>query len=540
LNAIMVKLEEATFAAGRQPAEGVAPRPPSDAKEVQAQIKKLEASLAEVPDDEEEIKAALQRRIAAKDQLLEAARPAGAQLDQARAALIRTKGLQSDAQAAVEASFALGRAEEAEVAEYEKEVMELELQPGQQDAAAAATEQPMEHAQEPLCSMLEDLRTDPFVPEEQIMCAAARTHQLVQGLATTLGDPRRVQRVQADAAKRGLTTRRDGEQPMETSRAATESSSRHAGVQAPKRLISDHFEAVKAIVMVPRTGGARAGDADVDAEAPDEERHAWHAAAGRAPAVPTSAPLPIRALTDVAARAAVTESRAARTTAPRVIRAAADSACECTAPMAAEDALQADARAMRPPTPTPPGRRRVARTTAAAATAERRRRPRVRTAAAGWRAQRSRKPWRAVMAPALAAPRWWPPYGRADCVQTARSPPLGASGGTHAGRLRRSATCARASPTLASVTTPSPRRVSTSHGMRVETIAALPRGTRARPARPRPRRRPRSAWTSESSANPSAHARPAMSWWQEARRPLGHLLRFPRRYTKLVARSCTN
>ena len=141
----------------------------------------------------------------------------------------------------------------------------------QQNAAATAAEQPMEQVQKLLCSMLEGLKADPFVPEEQIKCATVHVQQLVQGFATTLEESRRAQRVQADAAKGGPTTRRDGKQPLVTPSAATVSSVRHAGKQGPKRLISDHFKVVKTIVKAPRVGAAPADGAEEVAEAHEEE-----------------------------------------------------------------------------------------------------------------------------------------------------------------------------------------------------------------------------------------------------------------------------
>ena len=164
MTAITNKLAEATTAVSQPPPAPSAPASAVDAKEVQAQIQKLESSLAEVPEGEDSIKEMLTTRINEKKQLLAAGRPAGARLDQARAALMRAKGRQSDAQAAIEAASALKVVADSEVTQYEKEVAELEAQLVQ--PAPGSPEQPMEQVQRLLCGMLESLRDDPFVPTE--------------------------------------------------------------------------------------------------------------------------------------------------------------------------------------------------------------------------------------------------------------------------------------------------------------------------------------------------------------------------------------
>ena len=175
-------------------------------------------------------------------------------MDQARAALERAKGRQADAAAAIAAAAALKGTADAEVAQFQKEVKELESQLlVTEPPATASTVRPMDQVQTLLRTMLDQLTDDPFVPSEQVQCARTHVQQLVQGFADTLAEARRAQRAQADAVKGAPTTRREGKQPLVPPSVSTVTGVRLAGKQPPKRLITDHFKVIKRVVKVAKT-----------------------------------------------------------------------------------------------------------------------------------------------------------------------------------------------------------------------------------------------------------------------------------------------
>ena len=140
----------------------------------------------------------------------------------------------------MEAAQALRATAESEVKQYESDVQEFETQLVQMPAAVLVpTGRPMKQIQHLLCGRLEQLRNDPYEPANQVSGATVHIQQLVLGFHATVDEAKKLNAAQADAAKIGPTTQRDGKQPPREPLAPPAGMVRHSGKLAAKRLITD-------------------------------------------------------------------------------------------------------------------------------------------------------------------------------------------------------------------------------------------------------------------------------------------------------------
>ena len=221
----------------------------ADQKEVKTTIRQLEAAMAATPEDDTEIREIYASRIASMKATLEDARPVGARLDQARAAAARARSRREDAIAATEAARALQAAAEAEIAAAEQDVAELERQlalhttPPMASATGASS---MDQVQMLLAGLIKNLADNPFVPAEQVQHATLHVSELLKGFHNVAQEAHKMRHATEAAARGAPSHRIEGKQPQPAPLTCG-AMVRHTGKQEPKRLITDHFKAVKKV-----------------------------------------------------------------------------------------------------------------------------------------------------------------------------------------------------------------------------------------------------------------------------------------------------
>ena len=160
-----------------------------------AQIRSVEAALAHLPDDPAftEQRSSLMAKANALKHEISGARPIGARVDGARAALERAQKRRTEAVRNLDLAQGVVQAADLEVEKKAAEVKELESALAKQGTAVETEKGHVQALRDQLCAVLAHLKANPRVDPALVDLAESHSAQLLQGFQATLSAVESVQ-----------------------------------------------------------------------------------------------------------------------------------------------------------------------------------------------------------------------------------------------------------------------------------------------------------------------------------------------------------
>jgi len=277
-NPIRAQLERVTasLVGLAPPPADPAPPAPADSRagsstakaELSNRIKSIEAAIALLPSDPDFDwqRDALRGKVSDMKREISDAKPIGARIDGARAALQRSQERRAEAERALALAQAVVSAAEAETDKIAGELAELEaaLAHSHQEAAEAVpslSSSPVEALGVQLAQFLSALKADEHVDPTHFSQAEAHVNQLIAGFEATLSHAGLAREAAGKPPRRLAGKQAPPQQGLPAPSEPVEPSTRLTGKQPPKRVITDFF---KRAAPYPTSGFAPASAAEME------------------------------------------------------------------------------------------------------------------------------------------------------------------------------------------------------------------------------------------------------------------------------------